>query len=135
MTGPQVLLTLKALVITVTVLFACSLIALARGNFRLHGRINTAFFFLTMAAVVGFEVAVHLAWPDLSSEFFSETGIVRQPLLVHLWFSIPAAIFLPFMLYTGKTGRGTIHICLSVLFSVLWIGTFITGVFYLPHDW
>jgi uncharacterized membrane protein YozB (DUF420 family) len=135
MTGPHVILTLKVLVIAVTVLFLASLVALARGNLRLHGRINTAFFVLTMVAVFGLEVAVRFLWPALSTEFFSEEGKVRGPLLVHLWFSVPAAVVLPLMLYTGRTGRGSAHLLLAFFFSVLWIGTFVTGVFFLPHTW
>ena len=84
MTGPQVILTLKVLVVVVTLVFLFSLLALARGNFRLHGQINTVFFLLTIIAILGFEMAVHIAWPELSSEFFSEAGMVRKPLLVLL---------------------------------------------------
>lgn len=134
MTAPLVVIILKIAVIAVTVLFLASLVALARGNYRLHGRINTVFFILTMAAVVGLELTVHIVWPQLSSEFFAADGPWRQPLTIHLCFSVPAAILLPIMLYTGRTGRGTVHTLLSVLFSLLWIGTFVTGVFYLPHD-
>ena len=28
----------------------------------------------------------------------------------------------------------SVHIALGLLFLVLWIGTFVTGVFYLPHQ-
>jgi hypothetical protein len=135
MTGPQVILTLKVLVFAVTMLFATSLVALARGNFRLHGRINTAFFLLTLTAVLGLEGTVHVLWPQLSEEFFSPDGNVRGPLLVHLWFSVPSALVLPFVFWTGRRGRRAVHITLATLFSVLWIGTFVTGIFYLPHEW
>ena len=60
-TGPQILLILKVLVAAVTVLFAASLVALARKNFKLHGRINTAFFVLTMLTVIVFELLIRFA--------------------------------------------------------------------------
>lgn len=133
MTGAQVILTLKIAVIAVTVLLVASLIALLRGSYRWHGRINTLFFILTMTAVIGLEVTVHLLWPQLSEDFFSEQGPIRGPLIVHLWFSVPAAILLPVMFYTGKTGHGTAHRAIAVLFGLLWLGTFVTGIFFLPH--
>jgi uncharacterized membrane protein YozB (DUF420 family) len=132
MQGWQVILSLKVAVGAVTVLLLASLLALARGNYRLHGRINTVFFILTLSAVLGLELAVHLLWPDLSDEFFAEDGPIRAPLLVHLWFAVPAAVLLPFMFVTGKTGRRTTHIALAVVFSVFWVGTFITGIIFLP---
>jgi uncharacterized membrane protein YozB (DUF420 family) len=133
MTGAQVILTLKVAVAAVTVLFLASLVALARGNYRLHGRINTVFFVLTVTAVLGLELTVHVLWPHLSDEFFAEDGPIRAPLLIHLYFSVPAAVLMPIMFYTGKTGRRSIHIALAIVFSVLWLGTFVTGVFFLPH--
>ena len=54
-------------------------------------------------------------------------------LRVHLCFSVPAAVLLPVMLYTGLTHRRSLHLVLAVLFAILWLGTFVTGVFYLPH--
>ena len=45
-----------------------------------------------------------------------------------------AAILLPIMLYTGLTHRRRIHLGLAILFSILWLGTFVTGIFFLPHD-
>jgi hypothetical protein len=53
LTGPQFILLLKAAVLAVTVLFLVSLVALARGQYRLHGRINMVFFALTVAALLG----------------------------------------------------------------------------------
>jgi hypothetical protein len=52
---------------------------------------------------------------------------------VHLGFSIPAAILLPAMLYTGKRKLKTVHNLLAAVFLVLWTGTFVTGIFFLPH--
>jgi hypothetical protein len=47
---------------------------------------------------------------------------------------LPAAVLLPFMLYTGKTHKRRAHIGLAIAFVVLWIGTVVTGVFFLPHE-
>ena len=53
--GPQIILTLKVLVVAVTLLLLASLVALLLKRPRLHGHINTVFFVLTMATVAGFE--------------------------------------------------------------------------------
>jgi hypothetical protein len=127
-TGPQIILGLKVLVSTVTVLFAASLVALAAKRPRLHGQINSVFFALTMLTVVGFEVL--LQFVDVSATFDPDT---RHALGVHLWFAVPSAILLPVMLLTGKTRRKAVHVPLGVAFAVLWAGTFVTGVFFLPH--
>ena len=47
--------------------------------------------------------------------------------------SLPAAALLPVMLYTGLGRRPAVHLTLAAVFGVLWVGTFVTGVFYLPH--
>ena len=135
--GPYVILTLKVAVATVTVLFLLSLAALWRGNYRLHGRINLAFFTLTLVAVLGLEVVSRVVYPLVSGDdrelfsYFDEA--TRDALRVHLCFSVPAALVLPGMLYTGLTRRRSLHIVLGVLFALLWAGTFVTGIFYLPH--
>lgn len=133
MTAPLLVLVLQTAVVAVTVLFAASMVALAVGRRKLHGRLNTAFFVLTMAAVLGLEVVVRVVWPELSAEFFDPTGPYRAPLMVHLWFSVPAAVVLGVMMYTGRYRRGRAHRALATLFVLLWIGTFVTGVFYLPN--
>ncbi|MCE9564094.1 MAG: DUF420 domain-containing protein [Planctomycetes bacterium] len=127
-TGPQIILTLKVLVATVTVLLVASLIALLLKRPRLHGQINTLFFVLTMATVFGFEVL--LQFVDVSAAFNDAT---REALRVHLCFSIPSALLLPIMLYTGKTRRKSVHIAFGIVFGIVWAGTFVTGVFFLPH--
>ena len=63
LTGPNVILTLKVAVAAVTVLLLASLVALARGQYRLHGRINLVFFTLTLAAVLGLELVIHVISP------------------------------------------------------------------------
>lgn len=129
--GPTVILTLKIAVIAVTLLFLASLVALAKGNYRLHGRINLAFFGLTAAALLGLEVLVRLYDPDVFKYFDLETRLILK---IHLAFSLPSAALMMAMLYTGLTHRREIHLYLAGAFTVLWIGTFITGVFFLPHQ-
>ena len=46
---------------------------------------------------------------------------------------MPSALLMPVMLYTGLTHRRRAHLALAVVFGVLWSGTFVTGVFFLPH--
>ena len=129
-TGPQIIIILKVLVATVTVLFAASIVALARKNFKLHGRINTVFFILTMLTVLVFEVLIRF-FVDVTTTFSPEA---RAALRIHLFFSIPAAVLLPIMFLSGVKRRRAIHIPVGILFALLWLGTFVTGVFFLPHD-
>ncbi len=126
-TGPEIILTLKVLVVAVTLLLLASLVALAARRPRLHGHINTAFFVLVLLTVAGFEAV--LQFVSASAAFDDAT---RQALRVHLWFSIPAALVLPAMLVSGKMRRKRLHLALSVVFSALWAGTVITGLG-LPH--
>lgn len=130
LTGPQIILTLKILVAIVTVLFAASLVALARKRIRLHGLINTVFFVLTMATVLVFELLIRFA-VDVTSTFSPEA---RAALRVHLFFSVPSAVLLIAMFVTGQRRTRTVHIPLGVVFTVLWIGTVVTGLFWLPHE-
>jgi hypothetical protein len=130
LTGPLVILILKMAVGAVTLLLLTSLVALLLGRRRLHGRINVVFFILTLGALVGLEVIVRLVKPDIF-DYFDEG--MRLALTVHLGFAIPAALLMPVMLWSGKTGRGRLHLILGVPFLALWIGTFITGIFFLPH--
>lgn len=133
LTAWNTILLLKIAVTAVTVLLLASLAALARGNYRLHGRINMVFFILTLTALLGLEGVARLAEPEMFGRYFKETN-TENALSVHLTFSIPAALLLPFMLYTGLKRKRRIHLTLAVLFSVLWMGTFITGLFFLPHS-
>jgi hypothetical protein len=131
LTAENVLIALKVAVAAVTVLLAASLLALARGNYRLHGRINTVFFALTLTALVGLEVIVRLLRPEMFEDYFARTGALAA-LQIHLAFSLPAAVVLLGMLYTGWRGPRRLHIALGIAFLVLWTGTFITGIFFLP---
>jgi uncharacterized membrane protein YozB (DUF420 family) len=129
LTGPNIILTLKVLVAAVTILLLASLVALARGQPRLHGRLNTIFFALTMLTVVGFETV--LQFVDVASTF---DPAARESLRVHLYFAVPSAILLPLMYLSGWSRRKRLHLALSVAFATLWLGTFVTGVFFLPHS-
>jgi uncharacterized membrane protein YozB (DUF420 family) len=131
MNGPLVIVILKIAVGLVTLLLLGSLVALARGNVRLHGRINLVFATLTLTAVLGLELLVRVINPEMFGYFSQET---IQALHIHLCFSVPSALLLPVMLYTGLRHHRNIHVTLAVLFSLLWIGTFITGIFFLPHN-
>ena len=130
LTGPNVILALKIAVATVTVLLAVSLVALARGNYRLHGRINLAFFILTLAAVLGLEVVIRFIEPEVFDYIRSKPDLARH-LRIHLCFSIPSLLLMPAMLYTGLTRRRSIHLTLATIFGVAWVGTFVTGIFFL----
>lgn len=134
MLAPEiVMMSLKVAVVTVTVLLLASLVALAKGNYRLHGRINIIFFILTLSALGGLEVIARVLEPQMFDEFI-ESRQARSALNIHLMFSMPAALLLPFMLFTGLRHKRTVHIALAIVFSVLWTGTFVTGVFFLPHQ-
>jgi uncharacterized membrane protein YozB (DUF420 family) len=130
LTGPDVVLVLKGAVLSVTVLLLLSLVALARGRYRLHGRINMLFFILTVVALLGLEVIARLIDPDVFSYFENDPDLKRA-LSIHLCFSLPAAAIMPLMLYTGLTHRRNLHLKLAAVFGVLWTGTFVTGIFYL----
>src|SRR5262249_54306903 len=93
LTAPTIILTLKVAVVAVTLLFGASLIALARGNYRLHGRINIVFFVLTMTALLGLEVVARLLSPQMFSDYFTEQD-AWNALVIHLCFSLPAALIL-----------------------------------------
>jgi uncharacterized membrane protein YozB (DUF420 family) len=130
LSGPTIILTLKVLVSAVTVLFVAAVVAIGTGRKKLHGRINTAFFILTMTTVIGFELLLRLG-TDMTATFSPEA---LQALRVHLYFAIPSAVLLPLMFLSGKLHWKFLHAAMGCLFTVLWVGTFVTGVFFLPHD-
>lgn len=129
LSGPTIILTLKILVSAVTVLFVAAVVAIGTGRRKLHGRLNTAFFVLTMTTVVGFELLLRLG-QDMTSTFSDEA---LAALRVHLYFAVPSAVLLPLMLLSGRMHWRTLHVAAGCLFTVLWVGTFVTGVFFLPH--
>ncbi len=126
--GQIVILSLKIAVIAVSILLAASVVALIRGNIRLHGRINLGFFALTAIALLVFEGVIRLYDPTIFDYLSAD---VRQALAVHLCFAIPSALLMPVMLFTGLRGYRVPHLVLAVVFGLLWIGTFVTGVFFL----
>ncbi|MFO0864436.1 MAG: DUF420 domain-containing protein [Gemmataceae bacterium] len=132
MDAALIILILKVAVVAVTLLLVASLAALACGNIRLHGRINYAFFVLTIAALLGLEVVARLISPQIFLEHFDRHG-ARDALRIHLMFSIPSAVLLVAMLGTGLRRWRRAHIAIGLMFLALWIGTFVTGIFYLPH--
>lgn len=127
-----IILILKIAVILVTLLLASSLLALARGRYVLHGRLNLWVLVLTLAALLGLEVIARLLYPDLFSSHFAAHQ-AQDALFIHLGFALPSAALLPVMFYLGRRHKRSLHIGLGILFLVLWTGTFITGVFFLPH--
>lgn len=128
-----IILVLKVAVAAVTVLLLASLVALAKGNIRLHGRINLVFFVLTLAAVLGLEFLIRAIDPRLFEQYLEQHS-AQQIMRIHLIFSIPSALLLPLMLFTGLKRHRTIHIAMAIVFLILWTGTFVTGIFYLPHE-
>ncbi|MCS6866893.1 MAG: hypothetical protein RMJ56_13650 [Gemmataceae bacterium] len=132
MTAPLLVALLQGAVLAVTALLVASLIALALGRRTLHGKLNTIFFLLAVITVLGLEVVVRIVWPHLSAEFFDPAGPYRRPLLIHLCFSVPATVILAVMMYTGRFRHRATHRALSGLFLILWTGTVVTGVGYLP---
>jgi hypothetical protein len=132
LTAGTVLLTLKIAVAVATLMLVGSLTALALGNYRLHGRINLVFFVVVLATLLGFESAAHLVNPGMLQDFLREQQAL-DALYVHLGFSVPAALVMPAMLYTGLKGLRRVHVALGTVFLTLWSGTVVTGVFFLPH--
>jgi uncharacterized paraquat-inducible protein A len=128
--GPTVILGLKIAVTAVSIVLLGSLVALAKGNYRLHGRLNIAFFVLTMAALVVFEALLRLG-ADVTAHM-DDTG--RRALQVHLWFAVPLPFVMVGMLYTGLQHRRRLHLGISVIFAILWLGALIIGLFLLPHQ-
>ncbi|MCX7664292.1 MAG: hypothetical protein N2112_01950 [Gemmataceae bacterium] len=130
LTPANVILGLKIAVGAVTLIFLASTISILLKKKKLHGLLNTIFFALTMTAVIAFEVIIRFILPDLTAQFSPEA---KRALGIHLFFSIPSALLLPAMLWTGKKHH-RLHVPLAVVFSTLWIGTVVTGIFFLPHD-
>jgi uncharacterized membrane protein YozB (DUF420 family) len=126
-TGPTIIFALKLAVAAVTLILLAALYALWRGNYRLHGRLNLLFFVLTVSAVIAFETLLQLG-AEVKAHM-DESQLLA--LKVHLCFAGPLPVVMGIMLYTGLQHYRRVHIGLSVLFSILWLGTFVTGVFFL----
>jgi uncharacterized membrane protein YozB (DUF420 family) len=128
-TGPTIILALKIAVSAVTLILLAALWALARGNYRLHGRLNLLFFVLTVSAVIAFETLLQLG-ADVKGHM-NEAQLLA--LNIHLCFAGPLPVVMGVMLFTGLKHHRRTHIGLSIVFSILWLGTLVTGVFFLPH--
>lgn len=131
LTPTAVIVILKIAVSAVTVLLVASLLALVNRRPRLHGQINRVFFALTMSTVLMFEGFIRFVDPGVTAGFSTEQ---REALTIHLAFAIPSAVLLPVMLYTGVRRRKRLHVTIAFGFLALWAGTFVTGVFFIPHS-
>jgi hypothetical protein len=129
-TGPSVILGLKVAVALVTLILIASAIALVVKKPRLHGILNTLMTLLTLAAVVIFEVIIRFMGVDVKEHMNDDA---KAALKIHLCFVIPLTPFLIWMLISGWKRRIKMHLAVSVIFLTLWIGMFITGMFFLPH--
>lgn len=129
--GPNVILALKVAVATVTVLLILAIVAILLGRKRLHGQLNTLFTILTLTAVLGLEVIIRVVDPSIFDQFTPEA---KEALRIHLMFAIPSAVLVPTMWTLGWFGWRRLHLSVAVLFSIAWIGTVVTGLFYLPSD-
>jgi uncharacterized membrane protein YozB (DUF420 family) len=132
LTPTLVILSLKYAVGAVTVLLVFSLIALAKGKIKLHGKINLAFFILTVAALFLFEIVVRMIDPMLFSGLWKNAELAKS-LKIHLCFAVPSAFLMGIMLFTGLKKLKVWHRRIAVVFLVCWIGTFYTGIFWLPN--
>lgn len=131
LTGPNVILILKIAVFAVTWLLLASLTCAALGRYRWHGRLNIAFVILTLTAVLGLEFLIRFVDPNLFDYFDEST---RRAMAIHLGFSIPSTVLMPFMVFSGLRHHRRLHVSLGLLFLLCWTGTFVTGIFFLPHS-
>lgn len=132
LTPTLVILSLKYAVGAVSVLLCFSLIALANGKVQLHGKINVVFFVLTLAALILFEIVVRMIDPLLFSGLWKNAELAKS-LKIHLCFAVPSAALMGIMLFTGLRKFRVLHRRVAVVFLVCWIGTFYTGIFWLPN--
>ena len=132
LTPTLVILALKYAVGAVTVLLVFSLIALAKGKIKLHGKINLVFFILTVAALFLFEIVVRMIDPMLFSGLWKNTELARS-LKIHLCFAVPSAFLMGIMLFTGLKKLKVWHRRVAIVFLVCWVGTFYTGIWWLPN--
>ena len=132
LTPTLVILSLKYAVGAVTLLLCISLIALANGKVQLHGKINVVFFVLTLAALFLFEIVVRMIDPALFSGLWKNAELAKS-LKIHLCFAVPSAFLMGIMLFTGLRKLKVWHRRVAVVFLVCWVGTFYTGIFWLPN--
>ena len=132
LTPTLVILSLKYAVGAVTVLLVFSLIALAKGKIKLHGKINLVFFILTVVALFLFEIVVRMIDPMLFSGLWKNAELAKS-LKIHLCFAVPSAFLMGIMLFTGLRKFRVLHRRVAIVFLICWIGTFYTGIFWLPN--
>jgi len=132
LTPTLVILSLKYAVGAVTVLLVFSLIALAKGKIKLHGKINLVFFILTVAALFLFEIVVRMIDPMLFSGLWKNAELAKS-LKIHLCFAVPSAFLMGIMLFTGLKKLKVWHRSVAIVFLVCWVGTFYTGIWWLPN--
>lgn len=121
---------LKIAVALTTTMLVASLIALVLKRPRLHGLLNTLVAVLILVAVLGLEIVLRMLGVDMTAHM---DAAARQALVIHLCFAVPLVPVMGVMLVTGRSRRLRIHLSVAVLFVVLWVGMFVTGMFYLPH--
>ena len=132
LTPTLVILSLKYAVGAVTVLLVFSLIALAKGKIKLHGKINLVFFILTVAALFLIEIVVRMIDPMLFSGLWKNAELAKS-LKIHLCFAVPSAFLMGIMLFTGLKKLKVWHRRVAIVFLVCWVGTFYTGIWWLPN--
>ena len=132
LTPTLVILSLKFAVGAVTVLLVFSLIALVKGKIKLHGKINLAFFILTVAALFLFEIVVRMIDPVLFSGLWKNAELAKS-LKIHLCFAVPSVFLMGIMLFTGLRKYRVWHTRVAIVFLVCWVGTFYTGIWWLPN--
>ncbi len=132
LTPTLVILSLKYAVGAVTVLLVFSLIALAKGKIKLHGKINVVFFVLALATLFLFEIVVRMIDPLLFSGLWKNAELAKS-LKIHLCFAVPSAFLMGIMLFTGLRKLKVWHRRVAIVFLVCWVGTFYTGIFWLPN--
>jgi uncharacterized membrane protein YozB (DUF420 family) len=132
LTPTLVILSLKYAVGAVTVLLVFSLIALAKGKIKLHGKINVVFFVFALATLFLFEIVVRMIDPLLFSGLWKNAELAKS-LKIHLCFAVPSAFLMGIMLFTGLRKLKVWHRRVAIVFLVCWVGTFYTGIFWLPN--
>ena len=85
---------------------------------------------LTLLTVLGFELLLRVVGIKVTEGW---DDYAKTALKIHLCFVIPLVPILVFMLVTGWRGQRKMHLGVSVIFLILWIGMFVTGMFFLPH--
>ncbi len=132
LTPTLVILSLKIAVGAVTILLCFSLLALSMGKVKVHGKINLLFFILTLATLLIFEVFIRMIDPTLFKSLWQNPELAKS-LKIHLCFAVPSAVLMGLMLFTGLKQKKILHTRVAILFLICWMGTFYTGIFWLPN--